>query len=151
MTRYAWLPLAVAMTGCASLGLDPEISDTLRIERIDSPRARIASVQVRDHEGQLAVSGRLQKRCRGRSPIAGHLHIEALAQDGAVLGQAVTSYRQLSPKLGISEFAQRLALAPDQVRSVRVIHHHRDDIEPHSGQSSPSSSRGEAKPSGEPA
>jgi len=145
MARYAWLSLAVAMTGCASLGLDPDISDAVRIERIDSPQARIASVQVRDHGGQLAVSGRLQKRYRGRSPIAGHLHIEAIAQDGTVLGQAVTSYQRLSPKLGISEFTQRLAVAPDQARSVRVIHHHRDDIAPHSGQSSSSGSSGKAK------
>ncbi len=118
MARYSWLSLAVAVTGCASLGLDPDISDGVRIERIDSPQARIASVQIRHQGGQPTVIGRLDKRYCGRSPIPGHLHIEALAQDGALLGQAVTSYRRLSPKLGISEFAQRLAVVPDQVRSV---------------------------------
>ena len=146
MARFSCVLLVVAMTGCASLGLDPEISDAVRIERIDSPQARIGSVQVRDHEGQLAVSGRLQKRHHGRSPIPGHLHIEALAQDGAVLGQAVTSYRRLSPKLGISEFTRRLPVAPDRVRIVRVVHHHRDDVERDSGRPSPFGSSSQAKP-----
>jgi hypothetical protein len=149
MARYAWLSLAVAMTGCASLGLDPDISDAVRIERIDSPQARIASVRVRDHGGQLAVSGRLQKRHRGRSPIAGHLHIEVIGQEGTVLGQAVTSYRRLSPKLGISEFTRLLPVTPEQVRSVRIVHHHRDDIKPHSEKSSPCDSRTTAKASSE--
>lgn len=119
--RFSLLLLVAAVTGCTGLRLDPDISDAVRIERIDSPQARIASVQVRDHGGQLEVSGRLQKRYRGRSPIAGHLHIEARAEDGAVLGQAVASYRQLSPKMGISEFARQLPVPPAQVRSIRVL------------------------------
>lgn len=121
------LTLAVAMSGCAVIRLDPVITDAVEVERVDSPRALVTSVQVRDHNGRLKVSGRLKKRHRGRSPIPGHLHIEAHSQDGAMLGQVTTGYRQLSPKMGISKYSQVLDLRPDQVRTVRVIHHHRDD------------------------
>lgn len=121
--------LVAVATGCASFRLDPLITDAVEVERMDSRKARIRTVQVRDHDGRLQVSGRLKKRHKGRSPIPGHLHIEALGQDGAILGQVTTGYRRLSPKTGTSEFSQVLDVRPEQVRTVRVIHHHRDDEE----------------------
>lgn len=123
------LVLVAVMTGCASIRLDPVITDSIEVEHVDSPGARVTTVQVRDHDGQLNVSGRLQKRHSGRSPIPGHLHIEALGQNGGLLEEATTGYRRLSPEIGTSEFSQVLDVDPARVRTVRVIHHYRGDDE----------------------
>lgn len=125
----ASLPLLVAivaLTGCAALRLDPTLPASVGVESIDSSRARITSVVLRDHAGELKVSGRLQKRLYGRSPIPGHLHIEAIAADGAVLAETVSTYRRLSPTIGTSEFSQRLAVPSARVERVRVTHHATD-------------------------
>jgi hypothetical protein len=121
--------LVAVAPGCASFRLDPLITDAVEIERMDSRKARIRMVQVRDHDGRLKVSGRLKKRHKGRSPISGHLHIEALGQDGTLLGQVTTGYHRLSPKTGTSEFSQILDIRSEQVRTVRVIHHYGDGDE----------------------
>ena len=122
------LLLALALTGCAGFPSDRTATTAaISIERFDSPSARIETVQFRDDHGRLEVSGRLQKRHAGRSPIPGHLHIAALGWDGALLAQTTTRYRRLNPKQGSSEFRQDLAVRPEQVRMVRVIHHARKD------------------------
>ncbi|MGB5831481.1 MAG: hypothetical protein WBG92_05755, partial [Thiohalocapsa sp.] len=125
--------IAVALfavaTGCASYRLDRLITDDVEVERMDSRKALIRTVQLRDHDGRLKVSGRLKKRHRGRSRISGHLHIEALGQDGNMLRQVTTGYRRLNSKTGTSEFSRVLDIRAEQVRTVRVIHHHRDDDE----------------------
>uniref|UniRef100_UPI00359461B1 hypothetical protein n=1 Tax=Thiocapsa sp. TaxID=2024551 RepID=UPI00359461B1 len=125
-TSLPTLVAIVALTGCAALRLDPTLPASVGVESIDSSRASITSVVLRDHAGELAVSGRLQKRLSGRSPIPGHLHIEAIAADGAVLAETVSTYRRLSPKIGMSEFSQRLAVPSARVERVRVTHHATD-------------------------
>lgn len=137
----ASLPLlvaVVALTGCAALRLDPTLAASASVESIDSSRAKITSVVLRDHSGELAVSGRLQKRHYGRSPIPGHLHIEVIGADGAVLAETVSTYRRLSPTIGTSEFSQHLAVPSARVERVRVTHHATD----HEG--SDAASRGKA-------
>lgn len=75
------------------------------------------------------MSGRLKKRHAGRSPIPGHLHIEARDRDGVLLGQVTAGYRRISPKTGLSEFSQVLDVPPEQVKTLCVIHHQGDDNE----------------------
>jgi len=128
-TLSARLLLALALTGCANLPTDLVATGTLNVERLSSSNARIGSVFVGDEDGLLLVRGRLEKRYFGRGRIPGHLHIEALGQDGAMLGQVTAGYRRLSPKTGLSEFSRVLDINPEQVRTVRLIHHYRDDDE----------------------
>jgi hypothetical protein len=119
--------LGGAMSGCAGLPSDSDVTRALDVQRLDSPNAEIVSVRVRDQGGGLEVSGRLQKRYAGRSPIPGHLHIEALDQNGVVLGQATTRYHRLNPKLGSSTFSQFLDVRAENVRTLRVVHHQGPD------------------------
>jgi hypothetical protein len=125
-TVLSVLVAILALGGCAAFRLDPTLPASVGVECIDSSRARVTSVVLRDHDGELAVSGRLQKRHHGRSPIPGHLHIEAIAADGAVLAETVSTYRRLSPAIGTSEFSQRLAVPAARVERVRVTHHSTD-------------------------
>ena len=128
-TLIAILMLSFFLTGCPSLPTDLVAAGSVDVERVSSPKARIKGVFVGDKDGVLLVRGRLEKRHAGRSPIPGHLHIEALGPDGTMLGQVTCKYRRLSPKTGTSEFSQILEIHPGQVRTVRVIHHHRNGDE----------------------
>ena len=94
--------LAVVATGCASVRLDPLVTDAVEIERVDSPKARIMTVQVRDRDSRLKVNGHLQKRHRGSGFIPGHLHIEAVGEDGATLGQVTAGYRRINRSTALS-------------------------------------------------
>ena len=81
-------------------GLDPDITHSVVIERVDSPQAQIESVHVRDHAGHLAISGRLHKRYHGRSPVPGRLYVEVMDKDGALLSRAAIPNRTAQRKDG---------------------------------------------------
>jgi hypothetical protein len=125
--RLTGLLLTVVLAGCGSLPPNLVSTDAVNIERIDSSKARIGSLYVGDSNGQLKIRGRLEKRHTGRSPIPGHLHIEVLAKDGAVLEEGVVRYYRHNPKSGVSYFSEAFDARPEDVRTVRVIHHVRDE------------------------
>lgn len=114
---------AALAAGCAGVRTDARATDAITVERVDSTHAEITSAQVREVPDGIQVWGRLHKKFRGRSPIQGHLHIEALDATGTLLAEVITQYRRLNPKMGLSEFAQPLAVSPDQVQVVRITHH----------------------------
>jgi len=97
------------------------------IERSDSPRTRIGRLYVHDDNGRLQIRGRLKKRHAGRGRIPGHLHIEVLANGGAVLAEGVVRYYRPSAKSGVSDFSREFGVRPEDVRTVRVIHHVREE------------------------
>ena len=115
--------LCAVVNGCALVHLDPDITHSVVVERVDSAQAQIESVHVRDHAGRLAISGRLHKRYQGRSPVPGRLNVEVMDKEGAVLGRATIPYRQLSAKTGTSEFSEILPVDTGQVAVVGVTHH----------------------------
>jgi hypothetical protein len=118
------LPLLCAVvTGWALVRLDPDITHSVEVERVDSSQAQIESVHVRDHAGDLAISGRLHKRYQGRSPVPRRLYVEEMDKDGALLGRAAIPYRPLSAKTGTSEFSEIPAIDTALVAVVRVTHH----------------------------
>jgi hypothetical protein len=125
--RLTGLLLTAVLAGCGSLPPNLVSTDAVNIERIDSSRARIGSLYVGDSNGQLKIRGRLKKRHTGRSPIPGHLHIEVLAKDGAVLEERVVRYYRHNPKSGVSYFSKEFDARPEDVRTVGVIHHARDE------------------------
>ena len=117
------LLLAAFIGGCSSFAIDLDITDRVRVERVDSANARVTTVRVRDHDGQLTVSGRLKKRRGDRGWIPGHLHIDVLDHGGAVLARMTADYYRLSAKQSTSAFRKPLDVSTDQVVIVRVTHH----------------------------
>jgi len=55
------------------------------------------------------------------------LHIEVLAKDGAVLVKGVVRYYRRSAKLGLSSFSREFGVRPEDIRTVRVIHHAQEE------------------------
>ena len=118
-----WAGVWVAwLGGCASMAPDLVSTGAVRVERVDSDEARLGRVYVREDDGTLHVSGRLEKRDAGRSPIRGRPSIEVLGDDGRVLAQRVSAYYRLSPKMELSTYSREFAVRPADVRTVRVVH-----------------------------
>jgi hypothetical protein len=124
---FAGTLLALALTGCANLPTNLVAAGTVNVERLDSSNARIRSVFGGDKDGLLLVRGHLEKRYFGRGRIPGHLHIEVLGEGGSMLGEQVTRYYRQSGRSSISRFSRKFSVHPGEVRTVRVIHHRRDD------------------------
>jgi hypothetical protein len=112
-----------AIAGCSSLPPNLASAGRLQIERVDSNNAIIGQVHVGAVADGVRVSGSLRKTFLRRGRIPGHLHIEMRAADGAVLETRVTRYHRHSAKSGRAYFVQTLAVRPDDVRTVRLVHH----------------------------
>lgn len=116
-----------AVVGCSSLPVDLASDGKMQIERVDSNHAMIEQVEVDAIAEGIRVSGYLRKTFHRRGRIPGHLHIEILAADGTVLATRVTRYHRHFSKSGRTHFAQTLAVRPDAVRTVRLVHHRPGD------------------------
>ena len=112
-----------AVAGCSTLPPNLASDSRLQIDRVDSNNAIIGQVRVGDSTDGVRVSGSLRKTFLRRGRIPGHLHIELIAADGAVLATRVTRYQRRSAKSGRAYFAQTLAVKPNDVRAVRLVHH----------------------------
>jgi hypothetical protein len=112
-----------AVAGCSSLPADLTSDDNVQIERVDSNTAIIGQVHVGAVADGVRVAGSLRKTFLRRGQIPGHLHIEMRAADGTVLATRVTRYHRRLAKSGLAYFSQTLAVRPDDVRTVRLVHH----------------------------
>ena len=112
-----------ANAGCSSLPPNLASAGRLQIDRVDSNNAMIGQVHVGAVADGVRVSGSLRKTFLRRGRIPGHLHIEMRAADGTVLETRVTRYHRRFAKSGRAYFAQTLAVRPDDVRTVRLVHH----------------------------
>jgi hypothetical protein len=112
-----------AIAGCSSLPPNLASAGRLQIERVDSNNAIIGQVHVGAVADGVRVSGSLRKTLLRRGRIPGHLHIEMHAADGTVLETRVTRYHRRFAKSGRAYFTQTLAVRPDTVNAVRLVHH----------------------------
>ena len=112
-----------AVAGCSSLSANLASDGNMQIERVDSHNAMIGQVHVGGVADGVRVAGSLRKTFLRRGRIPGHLHIEMRAADGTVLATRVTRYHRRFAKSGRAYFSQTLAVRPDDVRTVRLVHH----------------------------
>lgn len=112
-----------AVAGCSTLPPNLASDSKMQIERVDSNNAIIGQVRVGDSTDGVRVSGSLRKKFRARGRIPGHLHIELIAADGAVLDTSVTRYHRRFAKSGRAYFSHTVAVPSDTVRAIRLVHH----------------------------
>ncbi len=121
--------MVAVLAGCAT-GKDLVRNGTLKVERIDSNRARLSSVYVRQEGEGIYVRGTLTKRSAGRSPIPGHVHITVFDPEGDVLGDTRTSYERTSGKARSARFYVRIPIELSNGSTLRVTHHSRAHPQP---------------------
>jgi len=121
--------MVAALAGCAT-GNDLVRNGTLNVERIDSARATISSVYVRQEGEGIYVRGKVSKRSSGRSPIPGHVHIAVIDDEGDVLGDIRTSYDRTSGKARSAHFYVRIPIELSNGSTLRVTHHSRAHPQP---------------------
>ena len=119
----AGLAAVALLSGCA--GMPPDLTDSgkMELERIDSPTAHVGPVHVWAADSGLMVSGSLSDPNGRRGRIPGHLHIEAIGDNGVPLAAITTDYYRLSFKARQEKFSKELPVDPGDVRKIRVIHH----------------------------
>lgn len=118
------VPLTLlAVTGCSSLPPNLASDGKIRIDRIDSKYAIIEQTHVAAVADGVRVAGSLRNTFQQHGRIPGHLHIELLAADGSMLGSSVAHYHRRFAKSVRAYFSQTVAVQPDAVRSIRLVHH----------------------------
>ncbi|MDZ7750951.1 MAG: hypothetical protein U5S82_04665 [Gammaproteobacteria bacterium] len=113
----------LAGAGCSSLPANLAADGDVQVECVDSRDAHIGAVRVGAVPEGLRVSGELRKAFLLRGWIPGHLHLEAMAADGAVLSTALVPYHRRRAKSGQAYFARTMAVRPEAVHTVKVVHH----------------------------
>ena len=121
--------MVAVLAGCAT-GKDLVRNGTLNVERIDSNRARLSSVYVRQEGEGIYVRGKVSKRSSGRSPIPGHVHVAVIDPEGDVLGDTRTSYERTSGKGRSAYFSVQIPTEPPIGSTLRVTHHFRAHPQP---------------------
>jgi hypothetical protein len=119
----AALTLLASLSGCAGLPPDLAAGGDVTLERTDSRSAHVGRVRVWAADSVLRVSGTLARPDRRRGQIPGHLHIEAIGDEGALLARTTTAYQRRSVKARQARFSAALPVDPLEVRKIRVIHH----------------------------
>lgn len=120
---FSLMLVSWAVAGCSSLPPNLASDGNMQIDRVDSNNAIIGQVHVGAVADGVRVAGSLRKTFLRRGRIPGHLHIEMRAADGTVLATRATRYHRRFAKSGRAYFAQTLAVRPDFVRTVRLVHH----------------------------
>ena len=116
--------VAVAVLGgCANLPPDLAAGGDVALERVDSRSARVGRVHVWAVDSVLRVSGTVARRYGRRGPIPGHLHIEAIGDNGELLTETRTRYHRHSVKSRRAHFSATVSLPQSEARKIRVIHH----------------------------
>lgn len=118
--------LIAAAVGCASLAPDLVSQGAVTVEHNPSRfSAHWSHVSVRRTESGTAISGEFHKRSFHRGKLSGHVDIEVVSPDGALLAQARAPYGYGSGT-GKVQRAGVSAVLPVQVpkgSTVRLIHH----------------------------
>nr|MBS0022420.1 hypothetical protein [Gammaproteobacteria bacterium] len=117
--------IAVAL-GCASLAPNLVRQGAVTMEYSPSHySAHWSRVSVRRTESGTAISGELHKQSLHRGKLSGHVDIEVVSPDGALLAQTETRYDYVSAtgKIQRAGFSTVLSLQVPEGSTVRLNHH----------------------------
>jgi hypothetical protein len=121
LAALAALPvLAAGSAGPAMVG-----SQTLTVTLVEGPRLRPINVRYVWTADGLKVSGRIEKRYDHQGRILGHVDIDLLDAEGAVVGRHSGSLQHFSPTRKDPDWASFRTLieeVPADVAAIRVQH-----------------------------
>lgn len=113
---------ALLSAGCAALPPNLAGGGTLAVDRVDSCKARLGPLRVTAEGAVLRVSGSLSDPVGEFRSLPGRLSIEAFGEGDRPLAQVEVSYKRLGVRARQSRFSTTLAVEPDSVRRLRVVH-----------------------------
>jgi len=125
VARNILLGAGLALLGSlATQAVFADADQALAVERVSSNNGRIVWAQAQAAEdGQLRISGWVEKRFNARGRIPGQLRIELLADDGSTVDQLNTVYYRHHVKSRRAYFDKHVALPEvSAVSSVRITH-----------------------------
>lgn len=112
---------SAVLTGCTSaLAIKDKNID---IQTEDSLTARVNSVELMEDTEGLLVTGKLQRSAIGRGLILGHLHIEVIGRDGALLQDLEIDQMYPGNNRQFEPFQTHLKPSVQQISAIKVVHH----------------------------
>ena len=115
--------MTLAFSGCALISGNTNSEDKIEIIKVASGHAHLSRVTVTPNQSGLSISGEVHNKNDARGNIHGHVDVELIASNGAVLAIGSTRYFRGSPKSRASRFSIEVPVNVSQVRKVLVTHH----------------------------
>jgi len=113
-------------SSCAltTMGRNLVSDNVVKIERVTSKRARVATINVRQIDSKLSIFGTIKnKTSAGRGFIPGHIDIEFVDSNGDITNRTNIPYRRKNTKSRTSYFNLKLDVVLTENTTIRVIHH----------------------------
>lgn len=112
----------LTLTGCATTEEDSVLNDTMNIEKISSREATVVFVNITQSGDHLVLRGMVRRRLPGRGLIPGHIDLEVIGANGAVLENFEIAYHRHSIKSSYASFRAILKTTPPPGSKILVIH-----------------------------
>jgi hypothetical protein len=125
----AIIPLVLIISACASGMVNLVTDGTVKLETVSSRAIHFERVAIYASDTGLVVSGELHKRHHGRGPISGHIDIQVVASDGAILATTNIKYYRGSHKSRTSNFFVEIPIELPMNSTVRIMHHDAFELE----------------------
>ena len=112
------------LSGCATLNQGEYLDEkTIKVERIDSPHAKIGFVSIKKMDKVTWIRGDIKRRVPVRGPIFGHLDVTVTSPDGKTLFKDTVTFKRKSLKSKTAQFLIEIK-SPILVGSNVSIKHH---------------------------
>lgn len=106
-------------TACSTYN-QARVDDGIKIERVDSKRAKIGHVYITRIDDQLTLRGQINRRLHGREPIPGHLHATLINPQGKAIKETDIGYMRRSVKSSIASFSTIIPVSLDSGSKVKI-------------------------------
>lgn len=120
--------ISLAVSACASKGIDLTVEKELEIKNDDSYRGKLRNIKVLKKADQVLVTGLVVRNSRQRI-LDGHIHVDVYDENNLISQNLDSDYhfrRMGLRKARSARFQAELAMAPVQNGRIVVTHH---DIE----------------------
>jgi hypothetical protein len=112
----------VSITGCATTENDLVHNGRINIEKVSSREANIVSVNATLNDGQVVVKGEVVRQPPGPGLIPGHIVLEVIGDNGAILETSTIDYHRYSTKSNYEKFHTSLKAIPPSGSTLRITH-----------------------------
>ena len=123
LVRYLTIvSILFGLSACGTAPINIAREGTVNLEYSSSRNLHFSLVGIYRNEVGVLITGELHKRSHGRGSIPGHIDIEIISPDGAILAIKSTNYKRGSIKSRRSQFAVEILIDLPINSTVRIMH-----------------------------
>ena len=114
--------LLLGLSACGAAPINMVRDGSVNVEYSSSHELHFSRVGVYQNDAGLIIAGELHKRGHGRGPIPGHIDIEIIGPDDAILASKSIHYHRGSLKSRRSQFSVEIPIDLPVNSTVRIMH-----------------------------